>query len=57
MKKTLVRLFSSALCALMLVAPAAALTPGDPIGWVLHSDIVVYIDGCPNRSYNIGGYT
>lgn len=57
MKKTLVRLFSSALCALMLVAPAAALTPGDPIGWVLHSDIVTYIDGHPIRSYNIGGYT
>lgn len=57
MKKTLIRLLSGALCALTLAAPAAALTPGDPLGWVLHSDIVTYIDGHPIRSYNIGGYT
>ena len=45
------------LIVVMLVLPANALQPGDPIGWVLHTDIVAYIDDRPIRSYNINGYT
>lgn len=57
MKKMPVCLITFLLCALMLTAPAVALAPGDPLGWVLHSDITASIDGHPIRSYNIGGNT
>lgn len=43
--------------ASLLTAPAAALSPGDPMGWVLHTDIVTYLDNHPIRSYNIDGNT
>lgn len=41
----------------VLSVPVSALRPGDPMGWVLYTDIVAYIDGYPVRSYNINGYT
>lgn len=57
MKKTMISMLAALLCATMFAAPAAARAVGEPLGWVLASDIVAYIDGCPIRSYNIGGYT
>lgn len=42
---------------LLFTVSAGALAPGDPIGWVLYTDIVAYINDVPIRSYNIGGYT
>ena len=44
------------LAVLLFTASAAALSPGDPMGWVLHTDTVAYINDTPIRSYNIGGY-
>jgi len=40
-----------------LVLSASAAEVGEQVDWVLYTDIVTYIDGCPIRSYNIGGYT
>ena len=42
---------------LFSVLSVAALNPGDPLGWVLNSNVTAYIDGYPIRSYNINGYT
>ena len=42
---------------LLFTVSVNALAPGDPIGWVLHTDIIAYINDTPIRSYNIGGYT
>ena len=54
------RIFSLAAAVLMLCAillPVSAVQVGEQVDWVLYTDIVTYIDGCPIRSYNIGGYT
>nr|MBQ4318943.1 hypothetical protein [Clostridia bacterium] len=55
------RLISLILTAVMLIAAAvpvsAAPKVGDPIGDVLYTDIVAYIDGHPIRSYNINWET
>ena len=57
MKKSL-SLFLAALLAVgALVLPTAAAKPGDPIGWVLYTNIVTYIDDYPIRSYNLDGNT
>ena len=46
------------LAVLPLFTPSAgALSPGDPLGWVLYTDIIAYINDTPIRSYNIDGYT
>lgn len=52
--------FALALAIMLLIFSAtsvAALKPGDPLGWVLNSNVTAYIDGYPIRSYNINGYT
>ncbi len=47
-----------ALFAVMIFTVSAGeLSPGDPMGWVLHSDITAYINDAAIRSYNIDGYT
>lgn len=56
------RRIAALLTAILLMAaavplPASAVAPGTPIGWVLYSDVVAYIDGFPIRSYNIDGNT
>ena len=55
MKKTIC-LILTLLFVLNFPVYASALSPGDSIGWVLHTDIVAYINGTPIRSCNIGGY-
>ena len=53
-------LWTAALCiALVLccMGTAAALEPGDAIGWVLNTNITAKIDGCEISSYNIDGET
>ncbi len=57
MKKTLSLFLAALLAAGALVLPTAAAKPGDPIGWVLYTNIVTYIDDHPIRSYNIDGNT
>ena len=52
--------FALALAIMLLIFSAtsvSALNPGDPLGWVLNSNVTAYIDGYPIRSYNINGYT
>ncbi len=50
-------LLALTLCCTALVLPTSAAQPGEPMGWVLYTDIVAYIDGHPIRSYNIAGST
>ena len=50
-------LLALTLCCTALVLPTSAAQPGEPMGWVLYTDIVAYIDGHPIRSYNIAGNT
>lgn len=59
MKKKIALLLTFALIIMTLaVTPvAAAPKPGDPLGWVLNSDVVAFIDEHPIRSYNINGFT
>lgn len=55
------KFLSVLLCVLMLAAAfpiqVFASYAGNPMGWVLYTDIVAYIDGYPIRSYNIEGNT
>ena len=55
------KFLSVLLCVLMLSAAfpvqVFAAYAGMPMGWVLYTDIVAYIDGYPIRSYNIEGNT
>ncbi|MGM9652238.1 MAG: hypothetical protein ACI3XP_01220 [Eubacteriales bacterium] len=56
MKKAMC-LILTLLAVMLFTVSAGALSPGDPMGWVLYSDIVAYINDVPIRSYNIGGFT
>lgn len=56
MKRTLC-LTLALLAIMLLTVSVSALSPGDPMGWVLHTDIIAYINDTPIRSYNIDGYT
>jgi len=56
------KIFSLILASVMLFALCAAPVSaankvGDPLGDVLYTDIVAYIDGHPIQSFNIGGNT
>jgi len=42
---------------MLFTISVGALSPGDHMGWVLHTDIIAYINDTPIRSYNINGYT
>ena len=55
--KKIICLMLSVVVLMMFTFSVGALSPGDPLGWVLHTDIVAYINDTPIRSYNIGGYT
>ena len=58
MKKRLLSvLLLVALLIVPLATPVHAYQSGDPIGDVLYTDIVAYIDGYPIRSYNINWNT
>ncbi len=60
MKRKLTALILAALLTLTALPASAAIEltlPGEPLGWVLYSDIVAYINGTPIRSYNINGLT
>ncbi len=56
MKKAFFRIVML-VCVMMFTISAAALSPGERMGWVLHTDIIAYINDTPIRSYNIGGNT
>lgn len=43
--------------SVMFSAQVFASYAGEPMGWVLYTEIVAYIDGYPIRSYNIDGNT
>jgi hypothetical protein len=58
------RIFASFLAVLMLLSLAGPintyadiLSPGDPLGYVLHTDIRVFINDVPIMGYNINGWT
>lgn len=55
--KHVLSLAAAVLLLFSLLLPAMAAEVGEQVEWVLYTDIVTYIDGCPIRSYNIGGYT
>ena len=59
--KPIKRFIAFALALLMLAGLPqvifAAPKVGDVVDYVLHTDIVTYINGLPIRSYNIKGYT
>lgn len=58
MKKQILSLLLTAVMLLGLcAAPVSAAKVGDPMGDVLYTDIVAYIDGHPIQSFNIGGNT
>lgn len=54
------RIFAIIIAAVILLSsalPVYSANIGDPLGWVLNTDIVCRIDGQPIRSYNIDGNT
>ena len=57
MKRVLSCLILTAMLLTVVILPVSAVVPGDPLGWVLNSDVTAYIDGHPIKSYNINGYT
>ena len=58
MKRYLALLLMTAiLLTTLVILPVSAVQPGEPLGNVLYSDVVAYIDGYPIRSYNIAGNT
>ena len=57
MKKTLALVLACVMLCCSLVTGVSALKSGDPIGWVLYTNVVAYIDNYPIASYNIDGNT
>ena len=55
--KKIIFLILMLLTVMLFTISVSALSPGDPMGWVLYTDIVAYINGVPIHSYNIEGYT